>query len=406
MSDRIPRPPGWDMTEPRRALSAFLDALPARPQLLGLGEPTHGVDAFPAWRNRIFQALVEDHGFRSIALESDIVAGLRVDAHVTAGQGTLDGAMQGSFSHGFGGVQANRDLVAWMRIFNTGRERADQLRFYGFDPPLEWWAPSPRASLLALHAFLSEQLDSLPVDRATLERLCGDDARWADPAAVMDAAQSIGNSREARQLRLLADDLWTLLQTSGPGLADHPDVWEAQLQARTAVGLLRYHAGLADPAPNYRRLERGSALRDLMMADHLGAIAEREGGRGPTLVFAHNVHLQRPRSTMKLGDWSVAWWSAGAHVSRRLGTGYAFIASALGTAPDRGIGDPAPDTPEGALVDPAHPATLYASRELTAALPGGLATRTDLPAQAGYFPLEVEGLALTDGVLMLNRAAD
>lgn len=403
MPEQSPLSLGWDLTEPGAALSSFLNTLPARPRLLALGEPTHGLGAFPSWRNRLFHTLALEHGFRSIALESDIVAGLRVNAHITAGQGTLDEVMHAGFSHGFGGVQANRELVEWMRACNVGRGSADELRFYGFDPPLEWWAPSPRASLLALHAFLEAQLGPLPVDRATLERLCGDDARWADPAAVMDAAQSIGGGDEARQLRLLADDLWTLLQTAAPGLADHPEFWEAQLQARTAVGLLRYHAGLADPAPP--RMERAAALRDLMMADNLGAIAERERERGPTLVFAHNVHLQRHRSTMKLGDLRVAWWGAGAHLSRRLGTGYALIASVLGTAPERGIGAPAPDTVEGALADPARPAALYPSRRLSAALPERLATRTDIPAQAGYFPLEAEGLALTDGLLLVGNAA-
>jgi len=402
MPDSMPLPTGWDLTEPRPALSAFLGTLPAAPRLLALGEPTHGVEAFPAWRNRIFRALVEDHGFRSIAIESDIVAGLRVNAHVTSGQGTLDGVMRDGFSHGFGEVKANRELVGWMREDNAGRESADRLRFYGFDPPLEWWAPSPRASLLALHAFLTAHLGALPVDTVTLERLCGAEAHWTNPAAVMDAAQPIGDSAEARQLRLLADDLSTLLQTATPGLAAHPALWEAQLQARTAVGLLRYHALLADPAPN--RMERGSALRDLMMADNLSAIAEREGGRGPTLVFAHNVHLQRHRSTMKLGDLSVEWWGAGAHVSRRLGTGYAFIASHLRSLPERGIGEATPNTAEGALLDPARPATLLDSRELTAALSAGLATRTDLPPGAGSFPLEVEHLALTDGLLLVGNA--
>lgn len=402
-----PTPPriGGDLTEPRTALSSFLDTLPAPPRLLALGEPTHGLNAFPAWRNRLFRVLVEDHGFRSIALESDIIAGQRVNAHVARGQGTLDEAMQTGFSHGFGAVEANRALVEWMRDFNAGRDPGDPLHFYGFDPPLEWWAPSPRASLLALHTFLSAHLNGVPVDAATLERLCGEDAPWANPAAVMDPAQSIGNSEEARQLRLLADDLSTLLQTAAPGLAAHPGFWEAGLHARTAAGLLRYHALLAAPAPSRDRLERAAALRDLLMADNLDAIAGREGERGPTLVFAHNAHLQRHLSTMRLTGMSVEWWSAGAHVSTRLGERYAFIASDLGLAPDKGIGEPARGTVQGALMELPGPVSLVASRDLTAALPEQLATRTDLPPQAGYFPLNRQHLSLTDGVLFVKNVA-
>ncbi|GAA5513574.1 hypothetical protein Dcar01_02315 [Deinococcus carri] len=446
MPEQHPLQTGWDLTEPRPAVAAFLGTLPARPQLLALGEPTHLLDAFPAWRNRLFRILVEDHGFRSIALESDIIAGQRVNAHVTSGQGTpgrhsvtlprvlggnstarrphhgfslrsaqkgsatflstaLEEVMQTGFSHGFGAVKANRELVEWMRDFNAGRNPADHLRFYGFDAPLEnLWAASPRASLLALHAFLTAHLGKLPVDTATLEQLCGEDTRWTNPAAGMDAAESIGNSGEARQLRWLADDLCTLLRTETPGLAAQPEFWEARLHARTATGLLLYHAVLADPAPN--RVARMLALRDLLMADHLSDLAEREQERGPTLVFAHNAHLQRNISTMRMGETRLEWWSAGAHVSLRLGQQYAFIASDLGAAPAKGIEEPGPDTLQGVLMNLAGPVSLVASRELTTALPQDLTRRTDVPPRAGYFPLAAQDLPLTDGVLFVKNAAN
>ncbi|EYB66548.1 putative erythromycin esterase [Deinococcus phoenicis] len=404
MPEQPPLQTGWDMTEPRPALASFLGTLPTAPQLLALGEPTHGLDVFPAWRNRIFRTLVEEHGFRSIALESDIIAGLRVNAHVTSGQGTLDEVMRTGFSHGFGAISANRQLVKWMRAFNAGRESTDHLRFYGFDAPLEnLWAASPQASLLALHAFLTVHLGRLPVDTATLEHLCGEEARWTDPAAGMDAARSIGNSAEARHLRLLADDLSSLLQTETPGLAARPGFWEAELHARTATGLLRYHAVMATPAPN--RVARMLALRDLLMADHLSAIAGREQQCGPTLVFAHNSHLQRNLSAMKMRGLRLEWWSAGAHVSTRLGQRYAFIASDLGTAPARAIGEPAPATLAGALMA-LSPATLFSARELSTALPEQLAVRTDVPAQAGSFPFEGQHLSLTDGLLFVQNAGD
>lgn len=406
MPNQLPPQIGWDLAELSPALSSFLAALPAPPRLLALGEPTHGLDAFPAWRNRLFRTLVEDHGFRSITIESDIIAGQRVNAHVTRGQGTLDETMQTGFSHGFGAIPANRALVEWMRTHNAGRGPGDHLHFYGFDAPLEnLWAASPRASLLALHAFLTTHLGGLPVDTATLEDLCGEDARWTDPAAAMDPARSIGNSGEARQLRLLADDLSSLLHTEMPGLAAQAGFWEAELHARTATGLLRYHAVIADPAPT--RVARMLALRDLMMADNLGAIAGREGERGPTLVFAHNAHLQRHVSAMKIPSLGlrVEWWSAGAHVSLRLGERYAFIAGDLGSAPGKGIGDPAPDTLGGVLMSLPDPVSLVNARDLTAALTEQLAARTDVPPRAGYFPLQGPDLPLTDGVLFVKDAA-
>ena len=99
-------------------------------------------------------------------------------------------------------------------------------------------------------------------------------------------------------------------------------------------------------------------LRDAMMADNLRAVAERErrARRGPTLVHAHNRHLQRDESLWLLPPgWgplegrTLRWWSAGAVVGAQLGDEYAFVASALGAAPHQGLDAPHPDTLEGIL---------------------------------------------------------
>ena len=393
MPDQSSRQIGWDMTEPRAALASFFATLPNTPQLLALGEPTHGVEALPDWRNRIFRTLVRDHGFRSITIESDIIAGLRVNAYVTSNQEALDEVMRTGFSHSLGKSPANRELVEWMRDFNAGREPADHLRFYGFDAPLEnLWAASPRASLLALHAFLSAHLSDVPIDTATLERLCGEDGRWTNPEAGMDATKSIGNTDEARQLRLLADDLCSLLQTEMPYLAARAGYWEAELHARTAAGLLRYHAIVADPAPT--RVARMLRQRDLMMADNLSAIAEREQGRGSTLVFAHNSHLQRNLSTMNMRGTNLEWWSAGAHVSTRLGNQYAFIAGVLGSSLEEGIAESARDALQSAPSNSADSASLFSAGELNAAV------------NAGDLPLEMSRYSLAAGVLFVRNAAN
>src|SRR5438132_1365313 len=94
--------------------------LPARPRLLGLGEPTHGEDVLLQVRNDLFRHLAEREGYRTIMIESDCVRGLLVDDYVTAGTGTLDEVMERGFSHGFGASPANRDLVCWMRTYNEG----------------------------------------------------------------------------------------------------------------------------------------------------------------------------------------------------------------------------------------------------------------------------------------------
>ncbi|MEU9487572.1 erythromycin esterase family protein [Streptomyces decoyicus] len=380
--------------------------LPARPRLLALGEPTHGEDALLDLRNELFRQLVEQEGYRTIAIESDCMMGLVVDDYVTSGTGTLDEVMEQGISHGGGASAANRELVRWMRAYNVraaddGRPASERLRFAGFDGPLEiTHAASPRPALTALHGYLAARVDAdlLPCSGETLDRLLGADDRWTNPAAMMDPSQSVGQSAEARRLRLLADDLVALLDAQTPHLlaATSWDDWDrARLYGRTATGLLRYHHWMADTSP--ARMARLCALRDVMMAHNLLAVA----ARGPALIHAHNSHLQREKSTMQMWQGPVEWWSAGALVSAQLGEEYAFVATALGTIRHQGVDTPPPDTVEGLLYALPEDRCVVDARQLATAL-GDTRPAPRVSPWFGYAPLDPAHLADSDGIVFVK----
>ncbi|BCJ49272.1 erythromycin esterase [Actinoplanes sp. NBRC 14428] len=341
--------------------STLMALLPGRPRLLALGEPTHGEDDLLRVRNDLFRGLVEEHGYRTITIESDCLRGELVDAYVATGAGDPDEVMARGFSHGWGAFAGNRELVGWMRAYNDGRPAADRVRFAGFDGPLEiTGAESPRQALTGLHAYLAAGVDAdlLPCTAETLDRLLGPDDRWPDPAAMRDPSASAGRTADARRLRLLADDLVALLDARTPELiagSSREDWDRARLYGRTATGLLSYHYWMADTSPG--RLTRLLGVRDSMMAANLLALADR----GPTLVSAHNSHLQRTRSSMTLGDTPLHWWSAGAIVDAHLGDVYAFVATAVGTIHHHDVGTP-PRTPSRASCTPAARRTSSSTR--------------------------------------------
>ncbi|QHY99803.1 Erythromycin esterase [Streptomyces sp. S4.7] len=381
--------------------AAVMELLDSRPRVLALGEPTHGVDTPLDLRNQLFRQLVEHEGYRTIAIESDCLMGLAVDAYVTSGTGTIDEVMEHGFSHGFGASGANRELVRWARAYNEGRPAPEQVRFAGFDGPLEiTGAASPRQALTALHDYLAAEVDPdlLPCTARTLDRLLGADARWTDPAAMRDPAASAGESAEAYELRVLADDLTSLFDEWTPHLirATSREDWDrARLYGRTALGLLRYHFWMADTSPG--RMTRLVGVRDQMMADNLLALAER----GPVLVHAHNAHLQRDISSMRMGDMPLEWWSAGAIVSARLGGEYAFLAMGIGTMRHQGVGAPPPDTLEGVLYALPEDDCLIDPARLTAAL-GAARPAPRVSPCFGYFPLHPAHLPAMDGIVFLK----
>ncbi|MGW2156753.1 erythromycin esterase family protein [Nonomuraea sp. NPDC001699] len=378
---------------------ALTALLPPGVRVLGLGEPTHGVEAFLELRNELFRHLVEHEGYRSIAIESDCLAGLAADAYVTGGAGTLDEAMSRGFSHGFGASAANRELLRWMRARNERRPPREPLRFDGFDAPVEITGPAaPRPALTALYDHLAPHLD-LPLTRDALDALLGPDERWTDPAALTDPSRSIGGTPEVKELRLIADDLGVLLTAHAPRLAavtSEGDRWRAGLYARTASGLLRYHAAMADPSP--ARLGTLMSLRDTMMAGNLDAIVRREDRRGPTLVFAHNRHLQRDESRLWFAGEPLRWWSAGAVLAADLGDRYAFAAAGFGS---RGADVPAPGTLEGILSALPEDRVVVDPRRLAGALDGTPAPR--VPADHTYLSLDPATVHQADAIVFLKE---
>ncbi|MEV6997716.1 erythromycin esterase family protein [Streptomyces sp. NPDC093982] len=385
--------------------AALMRLLPARPRLLALGEPTHGEDTPLEMRNELFRQLVEQEGYRTIAIESDCMTGLLVDDYVTSGRGSLDEVMKHGFSHDWGAYPANRELVRWMRAHNDGRPASEQLRFAGFDGPLEITAAaSPRQALTALLGYLAARVDAdlLPCTAETLDHLLGADDQWTDPAAMMDPARSMGQSAEAAQLRLLAADLVALLDTQTPHLltATSPDDWDrARLYGRTATGLLCYHHWMADTSP--ARMTRLCAQRDLMMSHNLLAVA----ARGPAFIHAHNSHLQRAKSTMQMWEGPVEWWSAGALLSAQLGEEYAFVATTLGTIRHQGVDTPPPNTLEGLLYALPDDRCVIDAPCLATALDDTRPALRESP-WFGYAPFDPAHLADTDGIVFVKDVLD
>ncbi|WP_460723984.1 erythromycin esterase family protein [Nocardia heshunensis] len=370
------------------------DFVPASCELLGLGEPNHQDPAFSRLRNELLATLV-DHGFRSIALEIDRVAALTVNDYVQGDPGDLEQVVRAGFSHEWGERETNRQLIAWIRDHNRTRPPEDRVTFHGFDAPTEnYSAPSPRP-------YLEFARDYLGLDH-DVARLAGDDHRWSRPESVLDPAMSPGATPEARQLHDLGEDMLFELHRRAPELisATSRSQWfRAETHLTAGLGLLRYHAQCARPLPAAVRVTPLLAIRDTLMAHNLLAIRRLESRRGPTLVFSHNLHLQRTSSTMSLPGQDHTWSSAGAIIDALGDIDYTVIAGSLGRSAAIGLGAPAPDTYEGLLDTHVH------TWGLTPAYQAGTGhPRTDAVPH-GHFPLTADLLERTDVILHISDGA-
>lgn len=367
--------------------------LPESCDLLALGEPTHQEPAFGAVRNELLAQLVE-RGFRSIALETDRVAAYAVNDYVTHGTGDLDSVLAEGFSHSFGTLDPNRQLVAWMRDHNRDLPAAERLTFHGFDAPTEnTTAPSPRS-------YFEYARDYLRIDNLDIAGVAGDDHRWSRDEAILDFRQSMGATPEAERLRNLGEDLRTKLYARAPELvaATSRAEWlRARTHLEAGLWLLHYHWQAAQPLEQGDRITLLLATRDTLMARNLLDIRGVEAGRGPTMVFAHNLHLQRNGSAWTLAGHHARWFGAGSIVDSLRTEGYVFVAGSLGRSAVIDLGEPDPDTFEGQLQRRVTGWGLLRADEVS---PGR--TRTDTVPRQGYFPLDQPTVDGADAILHIT----
>lgn len=392
------------------AIDTVIAALGDAVGLLGFGEALHGGEEILALRNRLFRRLVEAYGYSAIAIESSLPRARAVDDYVAGhGPASYEAVQEVGFGHGLGRLEANRELVEWMRGHNADPAHRVKLRFYGFDIPTGTiGAASPRQTLEVALDYLAA-LDPVGgrAHRERIDALLGEDAAWENPAAITDFTQSVGASPAATALRLATEELISELRIRRPellALGGAARFAEALHYAAIARQYLNFHAAMARESDYAERL----GVRDALMADNLAHMLERERGRGKVLAFAHNSHLKRGRAEWQIGPDLHRWWPAGAQLDAILGPRYAVIGSAVGVSEANGIGRPEDGTLETRLTAAPGPARLiptHRGRGLPTAELAALPTRSGSAKNPTYIPLTPQSVTEYDWLAVLDATA-
>jgi erythromycin esterase len=379
-------------------------------ELLGFGEALHGGVELLILRNQLFQRLVEAYGYSAIAIESSFPRGTIINEYVLGrGPASYEEVQNTGFSHGFGKFEANRELVEWMRHYNADPAHQRKLQFYGFDSPTETTdTDSPRQALHVALNYLTSIDEALGQEyRNRIDPLLGQDAAWENPAAILDPTKAVGQSAEARALRIETEELISELLTRRPELVAKSDkgrYLEAMQFAVEARQLLNYHAALAQPSEKRQAILLG--IRDAMMAENMAYIVSREQGRGNVLIFAHNSHLKRGKVQWQWGNETVTWWPVGSHLHEMFGHRYAVIGSAIGESSANGIGQPEAGTLEARLTSVPGPVRFIPTYQgLPAEEMAALPIRSGSQKNRSYEPLGVQSFTDFDWFAVLDTTS-
>ncbi|MFC6593179.1 erythromycin esterase family protein [Deinococcus lacus] len=103
----------------------------ATAKVIGVGEGSHGTHEHFALKSKMFQELVEKHGFTVLALETNPSSMHKVNAYITGQSDDLKEAVNGLEMFIWRNTDL-RDLLVWMREYN-GKHPSAPLKVIGID---------------------------------------------------------------------------------------------------------------------------------------------------------------------------------------------------------------------------------------------------------------------------------
>ncbi|HMO51201.1 MAG TPA: erythromycin esterase family protein [Kiritimatiellia bacterium] len=257
-------------------------------RLVMLGEASHGTSEFYTLRDQITRRLVEDHGFRFVAVEGDWNAIYRLNRYVKgpADAGASARTIMQTFTRWPQWMWANEEtlaLVEWLRAWNAGRPPAERAGFYGIDvygheDALRKLPGSIAGSDEDRAARVGEHIACLLPFAADL----GEYARAAHwgMASCTEAAKAIVDT-----------------------LRENREAWDIAADEYLHLKQMAYVIQHAER--HYRAMARGGADSWNARVDHFFHTVERlmahygDDARG--IVWAHNTHIGDARATPMAG---------------------------------------------------------------------------------------------------------
>ncbi|MGY1805237.1 erythromycin esterase family protein [Blastococcus sp. SYSU D00922] len=253
-------------------------------RIVAVGEASHGTHEYYAWRAALTRRLIEERGFRFVAVEGDWPDCYRVNRSVRLRPGADEDPRDAldAFARWPTWMWANEEVVdfcRWLREFNAARPDDERVGFYGIDVYSLWDSMHGLVGWLREHE--PDHVETARRALACFEPFGEDGAEYAfasrfAPTSCEQAAVDL--------LRSLCE------QRGKDEAATDPEArFSAEQNAAVVVDAERY----------YRAMVQGSAkswnVRDVHMADTLDRLLAHAGRKA--VVWEHNTHIGDARAT-------------------------------------------------------------------------------------------------------------
>ena len=260
-------------------------------KLIGFTEGTHGMNEPLNFRNEFIKFLVRKKRIDVIAIESGLIESRFANQYVAGHDIELDYALSEGISCNFETLPQNKDLLQWLRAYNTDSTNEHTVSFYGFDLPKCASNLSLEQSDYALRQAIMylKQVDpkSWEIYNQELTPLMGY-LRLDD--SLTDPEIQYWDLDEVKRAVLASrtEDIIALMSNQKDDYINQSSKEDYEWGYRSAICAsqnIEFIEGLHNPNLDY-------SVREKSMFENLQWIMDREKGK-QFFLFAHLAHLAK-----------------------------------------------------------------------------------------------------------------
>ena len=282
----------------------FLDEW-ADKKIIGVGEATHGTKEFFDAKFRILTYMVENHGFKTFAIEADFGESIFIDEAIQAGDKSVIRALMHDKMHFWTWrTEEVYNLIIWMIDYNEGKAPEDKLHYVGVDCQFNTFHP----------VFVQDYLDTYSTELGEESFIL-----LSDLKNLSDKNHEGISMDDFNRMLTEVDELIVKFEAQKPNLVELTDLETYELNRRY-LELCRqvFIVGTG------RHIDTGvSGDRDFYMAENALWYQQEFLGGDKMIMWQHNYHVSKLITYGPSG-------SLGYNLDRVLGLDYQVIAFSFG----------------------------------------------------------------------------
>lgn len=253
-----------DYVTPISSISIPNDAV-----IIGIGEATHGNKEFVQIRQAVLEKLVQNYGYKVVALEGDFGGCQVVNEYILNGNGTAEDAVN-QIGFAIYKTQEMVDLVEWIYNYNMSVPENEKIHFYGFD--MQRYDNNKKGMLTYIQKVDSEKYEVYKTVLADLN----DETVFNQP-----------KDKVVIGLEAIEDIMEEMNKNKEQYISQSSEV-EFDL-AYEYANCIKQNATLRGVAKNY------STIRDKFMAEKVQWILsyEEKFGNDKIFIMGHNGHIEK-----------------------------------------------------------------------------------------------------------------